>query len=798
MNRMKETLRHLSWASAMLMKKAADGLPQKRFHQIILSLVMVLALIPAVNVQAFTILTQSETYYDGLTQVFTYNGYSYQVTYTNLKGIAKVVHLDIFESEIDLEVQNGTAAYKLYKNTSDQTTANAITPSDLPRNIGTRIPCYCSDIANTANNPVVTIECVHLVKFDANGGSGTMKTMAYDNTTAKNLTKNSFTRTGYTFSGWATTAAGKKAYDDKASYTATGDVTLYAVWTANQYAVTLNNQSATTAGTTSVTATYDAAMPTPLTQPTKTGYTFGGYYSGTNGSGTLYYNADGTSATTWNIAAATTLYAMWTIIPYTITYTLDGGTNASGNPTTYNVESNTITLSAPTKTSYTFTGWTTTDITTPTTSVTIPKGSTGNRTYTANWTINTYTVTFNANGGSDVASQKVNYEGKATTPTAPTKTGYTFSGWYSDNALTNTYDFSTAVTSDVTLYAKWEIAQYTITYALDGGTNAASNPLSYKMESADIILMPPTKTGYTFAGWTGTGLSVPTISVTIPQGSTGDRAYTATWTINNYTVTFNTNGDTEVANQTVSYGGKVAQPASQTRTGYTFGGWFSENVFANDYDFTTSTVTGDLTLYAKWTPYTYTIRFHSNDGTGNTVTQTTNYDEETALTSNTFTKAGFGISKWTTAADGTGTSYIDGQKVLNLSSTDGEVIDLYAQWQNGVNYVNVTVSGGKVSTSSALCTSYQTVTSSTSAMSDGWYVVNSNENVSGSITISGTVNLILCDGYTLTVTDGIRCLEGSTLNIYGQSNNTGTLKSSATTQEVSGIGGEGNQIPDAS
>src|SRR5574344_1178424 len=89
MNRMKETLRHLSWASAMLMKKAADGLPQKRFHQIILSLVVVLALMPAVNVQA-TILTQSETYSEGLTQVFTYNGYSYQATYTNLKGISKV------------------------------------------------------------------------------------------------------------------------------------------------------------------------------------------------------------------------------------------------------------------------------------------------------------------------------------------------------------------------------------------------------------------------------------------------------------------------------------------------------------------------------------------------------------------------------------------------------------------------------------------------------------------------------------------------------------------------------------
>src|SRR5574344_615825 len=205
MNRMKETLRHLSWASAMLMKKAADGLPQKRFHQIILSLVVVLAFMPAVNVQAFTILTQSETYTDGMTQVFTYNGYSYQVTYTNLKGITKV-NLSIIASEIDLEDQNNNA-FKLFKNnTSAETTANAITTSDLPKNIGTSISCYRSAIANDGNNPVVTIECVHLVKFDANGGSGTMNTMAYD-ATAKNLTQNSFTRTGYTFSGWATTAS---------------------------------------------------------------------------------------------------------------------------------------------------------------------------------------------------------------------------------------------------------------------------------------------------------------------------------------------------------------------------------------------------------------------------------------------------------------------------------------------------------------------------------------------------------------------------------------------------------------
>src|SRR5574344_1332839 len=718
---MKETLRHVPWASAILMMKAADGLPQKRFHQIILSLVVVLALMPAVNVQA-DLFTPDITYKDNVTQLFDLNGKTYEVTYTNLISKVDLVSLayDYTHFNISYKLKSegvGTASSLYTKSGQPQYSLDSrFQTSDLPTEFGQikNLYTYKNDTyAVSSDNPVAIIRLVARLSFNANGGTGTMEDMAIDHT-SRPLSYNTFERTGYTFAGWSTSPTGTKEYADEAMYTGTTNVTLYAKWTAKQYQVTLYDQQNTT-----ITVTYDSDMPTLSALPTKESYTFDGYYLDV----VKYYNADGTSARTWNVDANATLSAKW--------------------------QSNPI-------------------------------------------------ITLNYENGSATTTQESNYGKAFAQPTDPTKAGYTFEGWYTTaDCSGSAFDFSTVLTSDLTLYAKWEIAQYTITYALDGGTNAASNPLSYKMESADIILTPPTKTGYTFAGWTGTGLSAPTISVTIPKGSTGDRAYTATWTINNYTVTFNTNGDTEVANQTVSYGGKVAQPASQTRTGYTFGGWFSDNVFANAYDFTTSTVTGDLTLYAKWTPYTYTIRFHSNDGTGNTVTQTINYDEETALTSNTFTKAGFGISKWTTAADGTGTSYIDGQKVLNLSSTDGEVIDLYAQWQNGVNYVNVTVSGGKVSTSSALCTSYQTVTSSTSAMSDGWYVVNSNENVSGSITISGTVNLILCDGYTLTVTDGIRCLEGSTLNIYGQSNNTGTLKSSATTQEVSGIGGEGNQIPDA-
>ncbi|MBP3284092.1 MAG: InlB B-repeat-containing protein [Clostridia bacterium] len=142
-------------------------------------------------------------------------------------------------------------------------------------------------------------------------------------------------RTGYTFGGYYTETNGGGTQYYKAdgssakNWDKTAATTLYAKWTVNTYTVTLNNQSATTAGTTSVTATYGSAMPS-ITKPAKTGYTFGGYYTETNGGGTQYYKADGSSAKNWDKTAATTLYAKWTVNTYTITAT--AGSNGSISP----------------------------------------------------------------------------------------------------------------------------------------------------------------------------------------------------------------------------------------------------------------------------------------------------------------------------------------------------------------------------------------------------------------------------------------------------------------------------------
>ena len=193
------------------------------------------------------------------------------------------------------------------------------------------------------------------VTFNANGGSGSMSQQTIEN--SGKLKANAFSRTGYTFDGWATSSTGSKAYDNQGDISATsgskGNVTLYARWKANTYTVTLNQQSGT-GGAGSTTATYAAAMP-KITVPTRTGYTFQGYFDATSG-GTKYYNADGTSARTWNKTANTTLYARWTANTYTVTLDRQNGTGGSASVTaTYAAAMPSMTK--PTRTGYTFGGY---------------------------------------------------------------------------------------------------------------------------------------------------------------------------------------------------------------------------------------------------------------------------------------------------------------------------------------------------------------------------------------------------------------------------------------------------------
>ena len=233
-----------------------------------------------------------------------------------------------------------------------------------------------------------------------------------------------------------------------------------------------------------------------------------------------------------------TLSPVFTPVSFTISYDLKGGALADGitNPTNYTIESEDFTLNNPTKYGYDFLGWTGTDLTAPTLQVTVVKGSYDNRSYTAQWQPIAYPITYDLAGGTVELDNPENYtiESETFTLTNPTRKGYTFAGWTGTgiDGKAMTVTISKGSSGPLAYTATWTPITYTITYDLDGGMwreGYATNPTSYTIETEAIYLVNPRKSGFSFAGWTGTGLTEPTFMVSIPKGSTGDYSFKATW-----------------------------------------------------------------------------------------------------------------------------------------------------------------------------------------------------------------------------------------------------------------------------
>ena len=193
----------------------------------------------------------------------------------------------------------------------------------------------------------------------------------------------------------------------------------------------------------------------------------------------------------------------------------------------------------------------------------------------------TVTYAYGALGGT-YATQIVQAGEKAIEPDVPSRQGYQFTDWYLDDTK---YDFNTAVTKDMTLTAKWTANSYTIAFDTDGGSKI--DPITQDYGTTIKAPTAPTKTGYTFMGWN------PALPATMPAENI---TVTAQWRINQYTITFDTDGGSAVDAQTVAYGEKAKTPADPTKTGYTFAGW---ELGGNAYDFAAA-VTGNMTLTAKW------------------------------------------------------------------------------------------------------------------------------------------------------------------------------------------------------
>ena len=369
-----------------------------------------------------------------------------------------------------------------------------------------------------AHNMTITAQWTvnqYTITFDTDGGSEVAPiTQDYGSAITAPAAP---TREGYTFTGWDKTIPATMP---------AGDMTITAQWTVNQYTITYDLDGGTAEGNPDTYTVETDAFT--LKNPTRPGYTFTGW------SGTGLTGEDNLTVTIPKGSTGNRSYtAHWSLNTYSITYDLNGGT-ASSNPTSYTVESATITLNQPTKTGYTFTGWSGTDLTgEDNLTVTIPAGSTGDRSYTAHWSLNTYSITYDLNGGT-VSGNPDFYtvESAAITLNQPTRIGYTFTGWSGTNLTGEdnlTVTIPTGSIGNRSYTAHWSLNTYSITYDLDGGT-AFGNPDSYTVESAAITLNEPTKAGYVFTGWSGTDLvGEDNLTVTIPAGSIGDRRYTAHW-----------------------------------------------------------------------------------------------------------------------------------------------------------------------------------------------------------------------------------------------------------------------------
>ena len=310
--------------------------------------------------------------------------------------------------------------------------------------------------------------------------------------------------------------------------------------------------------------------------------------------------------------------------PITVTYDANGGTVNPGSKSGYLSDSY-GTLPTPTRTGYTFIGWYSgkaggVEVTAKTT-ITTPS----NHTIYAIWKINTYSVSFNSNGGSPAPSSKsVQFGSKYGTLGTVSRTGYTFSGWYTAaNGGTKITESSIySVASNQTLYAQWNANRYTINFDANGGSVSPSS-MTVTYSSTYGSLPTPTKTGHTFNGWyTSPSGGIQISSSNKVTVATSQNLY-AQWSVNTYTLTYDANGGSVYPSpKSVSYGSQYGTLPTTARPGYTFNGWYTSASGGSKVSSATTMGAGNVTIYAQWTIDSYTVSWNNGAGYVISVTRT--------------------------------------------------------------------------------------------------------------------------------------------------------------------------------
>ncbi len=442
-----------------------------------------------------------------------------------------------------------------------------------------------------------------------NAETKTSITVTYGKSFGAGGLSDSFINDGYTFGGW---------YSDKAYTSArvtigttvgelAGGYTLYAKWTAIEYTngVTLDLNYAGAPSASTITVTYGSTYGDKLTTPTRTGYNFIGWYTDNMTYGT---KVDSNSVV-GVIPDNYTLYAKWEAKTVTVVYIDNGKTKVEA-------KSFGDSLKVPTLTGYNFDGWYT--AAEDGTKVTTVNTEEAFITVYARWTVKTYNVTIVDSLSMPTTSINVTFgnefgfgtDGTNGLKTLDDKDGYTFVGWFTDNASYTNQILPSAIVGELgenyTLYAKWTFS-VTLNYNYDITPKTESVTVVYGTKYGELA-RPAARTGYEFNGWakdeSGTTAFDNNSTVSLDDLSGGSVVLYAKWTANTYTVSFNQGytGAGTIAPITVTYDSEYGTLPEPTRSGYRFDGWYTDNTYSTQVT-STSTVNKatNHTLYAKWT-----------------------------------------------------------------------------------------------------------------------------------------------------------------------------------------------------
>ena len=450
-------------------------------------------------------------------------------------------------------------------------------------------------------------EAPYKLNYELNGGENHKDNPAGYSTekVQAGLTLEDPTKFGYDFLGW-TVDPESDEYFRTLPKDLLGDVTVYANWTPTVYTITYVNVGNPVENK----ATYTIETESfELAEPTRLGYEFAGWYSGSQKVEKVAKGSTG------NIEVEAT----WEAVEYAIKYNLNGGENNASNPATYTIEE-AVALQEPTRIGYEFAGWSNKGK--------IELGSTGEVEFTASWTPIQYSIEYDLAGGANHKDNPAKYTiEEAVELKEPTRKGFVFAGWSNEGKI------ELGSTEDKLFVASWTPIQYKITYVLNGGTNNEENPETYTIQQ-EITLKEPTRLGYTFLGWSNGGK--------ITLGSTDEKAFEAKWQINTYEIKYNLNGGVNGANPATYTVEDSVVLANPTRLGYEFVKWTEGSEIAKGS-------TGAKTFTAEWKAVEYGITYVLNGGTNGANPSTYTIEDSVVLANPT--RLGYTFVKWTEGSE---------------------------------------------------------------------------------------------------------------------------------------------------